>query len=169
MQSGRWAEGALAQITTADFDVAIVGQLPATDLPLGDQFEPGPMQMVGFEATLRRQGTRTTPSYSPIPTPKMTQHRSDSHRASGGSDSWRSLRRAGLAASYTITRDTTVRLQHYTRLPEALFAPRGAYTRVHAEVQAASTGLPRRIRSLLKNREWRVPVARSKTCGYNLG
>jgi hypothetical protein len=47
---------ALAQISTRDFDVAIVGQLPATDLPLGDEFEPGPVKMVGFEATLRRRG-----------------------------------------------------------------------------------------------------------------
>ena len=63
MQSGRWAEGALAQITTADFDVAIVGQLPATDLPLGDEFEPGPMQMVGFEATLGRRGLEHAPRH----------------------------------------------------------------------------------------------------------
>src|SRR5207245_1862612 len=38
----------------------------------------------GFGRT--RRGTRTTPSYSPTPTPKMTQHRSDSHRASGGNE-----------------------------------------------------------------------------------
>jgi hypothetical protein len=30
-----------------------VAQLPAVDLPLGDQFEPGAMQ-IGSEATLRR-------------------------------------------------------------------------------------------------------------------
>jgi hypothetical protein len=56
MQASRRAEVALAQISTRDLDLAIVGQLPTTHLPLGDQFEPGPMQIVGFEVTLRRQG-----------------------------------------------------------------------------------------------------------------
>jgi hypothetical protein len=50
------AEVALAQIPTRDLDIAIVGQLPAADLSLRDQFEPGPMQMVGFQAPLRCRG-----------------------------------------------------------------------------------------------------------------
>jgi hypothetical protein len=53
--SGRYAEGirsrrwALtgAQIAAGDLDVAVVGQLPATNLPLGDQFEAGSMQVIG--------------------------------------------------------------------------------------------------------------------------
>jgi hypothetical protein len=32
------------------------GQLAATNLPLGDQFKPGPMKMIGFEASFRRGG-----------------------------------------------------------------------------------------------------------------
>jgi hypothetical protein len=36
----------VSQISTRDLDVAIVGQLPATNLPLGDQFEPGSLQMI---------------------------------------------------------------------------------------------------------------------------
>ena len=44
------------QIATGDFDIAVVGQLPAANLPLGNEFEPGPVKMVGFEAALRREG-----------------------------------------------------------------------------------------------------------------
>jgi hypothetical protein len=69
MQSGRRAEVALAersaialygapllaQISTRNLNVAIVGQLPATDLPLCDPFQSSPMQMVGFEASFGRR------------------------------------------------------------------------------------------------------------------
>jgi hypothetical protein len=44
------------QIATGDLDVPIVGQLPAANFPLGDEFEPGPMKMVGFEAAFSRGG-----------------------------------------------------------------------------------------------------------------
>jgi len=44
------------QIATGDLDVPIVGQLPAANLPLGDEFEPGPVQVVGFEAAFGREG-----------------------------------------------------------------------------------------------------------------
>src|SRR6478735_8224717 len=44
------------QIATGDLDIPIVGQLPATNLPLGDEFEPSPMKMVGFEAAFGREG-----------------------------------------------------------------------------------------------------------------
>jgi hypothetical protein len=44
------------QIATGDFDIAVVGQLPAANLPLGDEFEPGPVQVVGFEAAFLRGG-----------------------------------------------------------------------------------------------------------------
>jgi len=56
-----------------------MGQLPPPNLTLGDEFEAGPVKMVGFEAAFRRSGvgasgsriwntrreTRPTPSYSP--------------------------------------------------------------------------------------------------------
>ena len=38
------------EISAGDLDVAVVGQLPATNLPLDDEFEPGPVKMVGFQA-----------------------------------------------------------------------------------------------------------------------
>src|SRR5947209_20438245 len=41
------------QIATADLDIAVVGQLPSTNLPFGDQFEPRPVKVVGFEAAFR--------------------------------------------------------------------------------------------------------------------
>jgi hypothetical protein len=44
------------QISTRNLDVPIVGQLPAANLPLGDEFEPGPVKMIGFEASFRRGG-----------------------------------------------------------------------------------------------------------------
>jgi hypothetical protein len=44
------------QIATGDLDIPIVGQLPAANLPLGDEFEPGPMKMVRFEAAFGREG-----------------------------------------------------------------------------------------------------------------
>src|ERR1700680_4813785 len=40
----------LTQISAYDLDITVVGQLPATNLPLSDQFEPGPMKMIGFKA-----------------------------------------------------------------------------------------------------------------------
>jgi hypothetical protein len=46
----------LAQIAPGDFDIAVVGQMPATNLPLGDEFERGLVKMVGFEAPFRRGG-----------------------------------------------------------------------------------------------------------------
>jgi hypothetical protein len=45
---------ALPQISAGDLDIAVVSQLAATDLPLGDEFEPGPVEMIGFEAAFRR-------------------------------------------------------------------------------------------------------------------
>jgi hypothetical protein len=44
------------QIATGDLDIPIVGQLPAANLSFGDQFEPRPFKMVGFEAAFRRWG-----------------------------------------------------------------------------------------------------------------
>jgi hypothetical protein len=46
------------QIASGDLDIAVGGQLAATNLPLGDQFEPGPMKMISFEASFRRGGLR---------------------------------------------------------------------------------------------------------------
>jgi hypothetical protein len=39
-----------------DLDIAVVGKLAAVHLPLGDEFEPGAMKMVGFERAFRRGG-----------------------------------------------------------------------------------------------------------------
>src|SRR5215472_17028593 len=41
-----------------DLDIAIVGQLPPSNLPLCDEFEAGPVKVVGFEASFRRRGLR---------------------------------------------------------------------------------------------------------------
>jgi hypothetical protein len=60
---------AFTEIAAGDLDIAIVRKLAATKFPLGDQFEPGPMKVVGFEAAFRREGTT---------------ERSGFHRASGG-------------------------------------------------------------------------------------
>src|SRR5205823_8966045 len=35
------------QIATGDLDIAVVGQLPPPNLSLGDQFEPGPVKVIG--------------------------------------------------------------------------------------------------------------------------
>ena len=43
------------QIATVDLDIAVVRQLPAANLPLGDDFEPCPVKVIGFEAPFRRQ------------------------------------------------------------------------------------------------------------------
>src|SRR5436309_14358256 len=43
------------QIATGDLDIAVVGQLPSTNLLLGDQFEPRPVKVVRFEAAFRRR------------------------------------------------------------------------------------------------------------------
>ena len=46
----------LPHIATSDLDVAIVGQLPPSNLPLCDEFEPGAVKVVGFEASFGRRG-----------------------------------------------------------------------------------------------------------------
>ena len=48
----------LAQIAPGDFDIAVVGQLAATNRPFGDEFERGLVKMVSFEAPFRRGGLR---------------------------------------------------------------------------------------------------------------
>ena len=48
----------LPHIATSDLDVAIVGQLPPSNLPLCDEFEAGPVKVVGFEASFGRGGLR---------------------------------------------------------------------------------------------------------------
>ena len=44
------------QIATGDLDIPVVGQLPAANLPFGDEFEPRPVKVVGFDAPFRRWG-----------------------------------------------------------------------------------------------------------------
>jgi len=46
------------QIATGDLDIPIVGQLPSANLPLGNEFKPSPMKVVGFKAALRRASLR---------------------------------------------------------------------------------------------------------------
>jgi hypothetical protein len=46
----------LPQIATGDLDIPVVGQLPAANLPFGDEFEPGPVKVIGFEAAFRPEG-----------------------------------------------------------------------------------------------------------------
>jgi hypothetical protein len=41
------------QIATGDLDIRIVGKLTAAQLPLGDEFEPGTVKVIGFEAAFR--------------------------------------------------------------------------------------------------------------------
>jgi hypothetical protein len=41
---------------SGDLDIAVFGQLAATNLPFRDKFEPGPVKMIGFEASFRRRG-----------------------------------------------------------------------------------------------------------------
>jgi hypothetical protein len=72
-----------------------MGQLPAAQLALGDQFEPGPLKVVDFEAPLGYRSLIeqpledppgyicTTPSYSPMPMPNSTAARSSLQRTSG--------------------------------------------------------------------------------------
>src|SRR5438067_2538531 len=43
------------QIATGDLDIAVVGQLPSTNRPFGDQFEPRPVEVVRFEAAFGRR------------------------------------------------------------------------------------------------------------------
>jgi len=44
------------QIAPGDLDIAVVGQLPSPNLLLSDPFDPGSMEMVGFEASFGRRG-----------------------------------------------------------------------------------------------------------------
>jgi hypothetical protein len=44
------------QIATGDLDIPIVAQLPAANLPFGDEFEPCPVKVIGFEAAFGREG-----------------------------------------------------------------------------------------------------------------
>jgi hypothetical protein len=46
------------EVATGDFDIAVVGQLPAANLPFGNQFEPGSVEVVSFEAPFGRGGLR---------------------------------------------------------------------------------------------------------------
>ena len=47
-----------AHIATSDLDVAIVGQLPPSNLPPGNEFEPDSMKVVSIEAAFGRGGLR---------------------------------------------------------------------------------------------------------------
>jgi len=45
----------LPQIASRDLDIAVIGLLLPANLALGDEFEPGPMKMIGFKAAFRRE------------------------------------------------------------------------------------------------------------------
>jgi hypothetical protein len=49
-----WGRIPLPQITTCDLDISIVGQLPPADLALHNEFEPGPVEVVGFDTPFGR-------------------------------------------------------------------------------------------------------------------
>jgi hypothetical protein len=40
------------QIPPADLDISVLGHLTAAKFPLGDALEPGPLEVVGFDALL---------------------------------------------------------------------------------------------------------------------
>jgi len=44
---------ALAKVATADLDITVFGQLALAELPLGNTFEAGSLEVVGFNAALR--------------------------------------------------------------------------------------------------------------------
>jgi hypothetical protein len=44
------------KIAARDLGVAVIGQLSAANLPLSDEFEPGTMKVIAFEAAFRRRG-----------------------------------------------------------------------------------------------------------------
>ena len=46
------------QITTGDLDIAVVGQLLTTNLPLSDEFSPGTVNMAGFHLSFRCRSLR---------------------------------------------------------------------------------------------------------------
>jgi hypothetical protein len=52
---GRWRIS-LPHIAARDFNIPRIRLLPPTDLPLGDEFEPSPVKMVGFQAPFRCRG-----------------------------------------------------------------------------------------------------------------
>ena len=54
MHLGGGAEPSSSKVAPADLDVAILGQLPAAHLPLGNHFEWGAIQVIGFKAALGR-------------------------------------------------------------------------------------------------------------------
>src|SRR5436309_12661106 len=83
------------QIATGDLDIAVVGQLPSTNLPLGDQFEPRPVKVVRFEAAFRRrslwkQDLENAPGHAHHTLifadayTELDEDRSEFQRASGG-------------------------------------------------------------------------------------
>jgi hypothetical protein len=42
-----------AQIASGDLDIAVIGQLSSSQLPLDRKLEPGALEVEGFQATLR--------------------------------------------------------------------------------------------------------------------
>jgi hypothetical protein len=62
----------LPQIMTGDLDIAVVGQLPPPQFAFGDQFERGPVQVVGFQEARDcglsgRQDLEHTPEHANTP------------------------------------------------------------------------------------------------------
>jgi hypothetical protein len=49
----RVCPGAVPQVALGDLYVAVFGQLAPAQLPFGNALEPGPLQVAGFDASLR--------------------------------------------------------------------------------------------------------------------
>jgi hypothetical protein len=63
----QWSRFAFPEISAGNFDIAIVGQMPAAQLAFGYQFEPGSVEMIAFEAplgcrALRQQALKDPPA-----------------------------------------------------------------------------------------------------------
>ena len=84
----------LPEISAIDLHIAIIGQMATPYLAFGNTLKTGPLQVVRLQAFLgchsatyggrTSRGTRTMPSYSPIPMPNSTTPLTAFQRASGG-------------------------------------------------------------------------------------
>ncbi len=61
----------LAQIASGDLNIAIIGQLPPTQLSLRDHLETGPLEVECFKAPLRRRALIEEPLEDPAGHPDV--------------------------------------------------------------------------------------------------
>jgi hypothetical protein len=58
---------AVSEIAPGDLDIAIVSQLPSSQLPFNCKLEAGPLEVEGFQATLRgRRLIKQSPKDTPM-------------------------------------------------------------------------------------------------------